>query len=393
MANTDQSITEWAINNLAGTYANIAEASAKLREAAQKCHLIGGAAITPQIDGHDIQVIVIPINKAECYPIRPAKPKDGEPPAPPRKGIPKSTLMTIAGAADVEWTKTVRTDDGSVPRYCVFHVEGRYKTVSGTYRPIAGDRDVDLRDGSDEIKGKPDGEIDTLRANMVRSAITKAKLRALRDAFGVSQGMNESELDKPFVFAKAIFTGRSDDPQTRQLYAQVIAYQQLAGTAALYGGQMPQLTMPPIGAPAPRQLQTRQIVDMTEDGEIVEPAPRAAPPPPPPPAKPRGNGSGNGGRPAVWPWDAKKDGDPKKGTLLRDCPTDALERLAAYSEKKAGEGGQWAERDAALAKTAREIIAERSKTLAPALQNQAPAGKSEPVGDGYDDRGDDPNRY
>lgn len=381
-----KSTSEWAINNIAGTYSNVSEATAKLKLAAQNCHLIGGAAITPNIEGHDVQITVIPINKADCYPIKAAKPKDGEPPPVPRKGIPKSTLMQIASAAGVEWDAPMRLDDGRDPHYCLFQVKGRYMTIDGNYRTIVGERDVDVRDGADQIAGKSEFAVQELRANMIRSAITKAKLRALRDAFGVSQGMPEPEIEKPFVFAKTVFTGRSDDPQARYLFAQVIAIKQLAASAALYGGAMPTLQLPSYEQPQPpRQLKAR-IIDCDENGEVIEPPPAPchspAPPPPPPRSSGRANGNG-GGKAYTWPWNPNKDGDPAKGTPFKDCPTEALERLASYCEKKAAEGGQYADSDAAKAKAARAEIASRSAAPAPTTPQAPVAGDRGDNGDNW----------
>ena len=375
-----ESTYDWAVNNIAGCYTSIAEASAKLREAAKNCHLIGGAAITPAIEGHEIQVTVIPINRADCYPVRG---KDGDP---VKKGIPKVTLMQIANAAGVEWQDPIRTDDAQDPYYCEFKIHGRYQQIDGTFRPIEGFRDVDLRDGSPQIAGRKDGDIAGQRANMVRAAITKAKLRALRDAFGVSQGMLESELDKPFVFARAIFTGRSDDPQVRQMFAQVIALKQLASCAAMFGGQMPTLTLPaPTGEV--RQLRAARAVEVTEDGEVIEHRVVPAAPPPPPPPRPApaqaqswGNGGGNGnGGPPVWPWEPKKGGDPAKGTALTLIETPELLKLADYYDKNPGKD-QWVAKNAALAKAARDIVAARNATPAGQTQAQAPAAPAAPQG-------------
>lgn len=380
MSQDKESTFDWATRNVAGTYANAEQAASKLRLAAQHCHLIGGAAITPQIEGHDVQVTVIPINRADCYPIQMPKQKEGEPPPVPRKGIPKSTLMQIANAAGVEWDAPVRLDDGRDPYYCLFQVKGRYMTIDGTYRPIVGERDVDLRDGSDQIGGKSEFAVRELRANMIRSAITKAKLRALRDAFGVSQGMPETEIDKPFVFAKAVFTGRSSNPQTAQMFAQVIAYKQLAASAALYGGTMPTLQLPAYQE-GPRQLQAR-VVEYTEEGEMIEHAPQApgpmAPPPPPPPrpaARANGNGNGNGAKSGVA---LVIPGGTSKGTPIAD----ATDKDLAYWAGRIGSGLESGdtrdrERDQTLLNA---MLAEQKRRTTP----QAPTPG---------DRGDNPDNY
>lgn len=301
-----QTTVDWAIDQIAGTYSNVAEASQKLKLAATHCHLIGGAAVMPNIEGHDIQITVIPINRADCYPLKGSDP--------PKKGIPKVTLMTIANAAAVEWVETSRVDDGSDPHFAEYHVLGRYKAIDGTYRQIPGDRDNDLRDGSNQIRGKTENDINQLRANLIRSCITKAKLRALRDAFGVSQGMLETELDKPFVVARAVFTGRSEDPQLRRVFGQVIAYQQLAATAALYGGQMPALQLPAMQE-EPKRLAAR-AVDYDAHGEVIDAPAATRPPPVPPPARPAAVPKGSGS--TAKPGEPVVEWGNKKGTPLRE---------------------------------------------------------------------------
>lgn len=374
-----QTIDDWAANNIAGSFADADEAGKRLRSAAEHCHLIGGATVCPMPEGYEVQIIVVPINKDRCYDIK------GQPNA---KGIGKSTLMTLGAAAGVEWTVSRRIDDGKDPRYCHWHVEGRYPLIDGTYRMIEGDRDIDLREGADQIAGKTSGEIAALRQNLMRSAITKAKLRALREGFGVDQGMPLAELDKPFVFAKAVFTGRSTDPRIRRMFASLIAQKQLLAAQALYGGA-PTLTagVRPLAAlPAAFDMQEPiETVDYDEDGEVIDmpsaPTPMSAPPvsaprqpPPKRDSQPRGNGGGG-----VWPWPSKRDGDPEKGAALVDVVDSHLERLIAYYEKNPGDE-RWASKNAALAAEARAIIDSRA------------GGKPEKPAPEYD-RGDNPDNY
>jgi|GEM_PF-5300591 len=386
-----QSMDDWAAKNIAGSFADSNEAASKLKAAAEHCHLIGGVTVCPMPEGYEVQIVVVPINKERTYAIK------GQP---NNKGIGKSTLMTLATAAGVEWTVSRRVDDGRDPRFCHWHVEGRYPLIDGTFRTIEGDRDIDLREGADQIAGKSANEVGQLRQNLVRNAITKSKLRALREGFGVDQGMPIPELEKPFVFAKAVFTGRSSDPRIRRMFAAVIAQKQLLASQALFGG--PSL---PSGPPPVAALPTGFDIDeppgmgdiadssITEDGEVIDmptqeapptatpiPAPPAPPTPPqttqrqPPPrrsSEPR-RSSGDG----VWPWEPRRDGDPGKGTPLSEVDDRHLERLAKYYDENPGDE-RWAAKNAALASEARDIVASRQ------------SGGSGPIGDGWDD----PNRY
>lgn len=380
-----QSVADWAVQNIAGTYADAAEASQRLRAASSSCHVIGGVTICPLPEGHEVQIIVIPINKWDCYRFKKEqKPEDG----PPRFGIPKATLMTLANAAGVEWIVTERRDDGADPHYAHYRVVGRYMQIDGTYRPIEDERDSDFRTNSEQIRNKSENEVSALRANIVRATITKARLRALRAAFGVAHGMPEPELEKPFVLSKAIFTGRSDDKKVRRLFAAVIAQQKLAATMALYGagaaGQSAAGMLPAFvqglkdddDSEVPRLHAAPTVLDAV--GSQV--GPYSAPT--------HGNARHADQRSTepVWPWAPKKDGDPKRGTPLREVPLDDLTRLIAYCEKASNNpDNQWAARDAALARAAREVLAERTAVQQPtpapvpaAAPQQAPAAAGAP---------------
>ena len=336
-AERPETTVEWAQRQIAGSFADADEAAKRLQLAARHCHLVGGASICPFKEGHEIVISVVPINRANCYPTNPAaKAIDrGDQPKPdmdpPKWGVGKADLMALAAAAAVEWTDCIRLDDGRDPRFCHYRVEGRYRQIDGSWRPIGDDRDVDVRDGSDQIGGMSDLRIASIRENMIRLAITKARLRALRGGFGIAHSMSEEELGKPFVFSRMVFTGRSNDPEVRRLFASVIAQQQLMATAALYGpaamsllGGSPQ----PVAALRPAAPSAGPAWDVAPEADDDVPpsdpppppasAPRAAPSPPPPASKPRSNGNARpprggwaipGGRSKGTPLDKAEDKD------------------------------------------------------------------------------------
>jgi len=281
MAKDSKSIYVWAAKHIAGTYSDPAEAAKRLAEAAEYCRLIGGAAITPMVEGHEVMVTVIPIEAADTYPLKASKD------TPERLGIGKATLMTISNAAGVEWLDTQRLDDGHDPHFCHIKAIGRYLAIDGKFKPIEGEKDSDLRKGSEQIAGMSDFQVSSLRATNLRSTITKAKLRGLREAFGVPHGVLKSEVDKPFVFAKVIFTGRSDDPENRRMFAQVLAMQQLAATSAMYGGEMPSMQLPPASVTPSQLADPRPIRTLPAHAEVIdaEPVYRAPAPPPAPTAQ------------------------------------------------------------------------------------------------------------
>lgn len=351
----DKDWSRWAIENIAGTYDDILTASAKLREAARECHLIGGAAIPCIPEGHELQVTVIPVDVAECYSMnkrrdddRPdARPQQG----PPRFGIPKHVLMRIASAAGAEWVESKRIDKNNAARFVHWRVVLRYPLVDGTFRYVEGDKDCDYRDGSDQLAGKTEKEVPKLRENMVRATITKAKLRAIREAFGIAHGMTEAQLERPFVVAKAVFTGRSKDKENARMFARVIAQKQLMAANALYGGGHallgPSVVKAALPAARPVPIDSDPDLVADDDGVVIESPPESgpvatapddepqdvppAPPPPPPPPPP-----------------VKAEDVPptvnyvprigrSKGKPLADAPDDDLLWLAGVLEQNAND--------------------------------------------------------
>jgi hypothetical protein len=302
-----QNVTDWAQQNIAGSYATQEDAAERLKLAAEHCHLVGGASVCPLRIGHEIVISVVPIRMANAYPVNKtakavAKGKQPDPQHEdyevPKYGVGKADLKALAAAAGVEWTDCKRLDNGRDPYFCHFEVHGRYRQIDGSYRNFNDQRDVDLREGSPQIAGMGDYRIQSLRENMVRLGITKARLRAIRAAFGVPHSMTVEEMAKPWVFSRMIFTGEDRDPQVRRVFAAVIAQQQLAAAGALYG--------PAAGSPAlPSLLQPVALSghqhagalpaaddDFDEDGVLMDeppprPAPAPAPPAPPPAAAPQ----------------------------------------------------------------------------------------------------------
>ena len=304
-----ESTFDWAQQNIAGMFADAGEAASRLRLAAMKCHLIGGASMCPLRVGHEIMIAVIPIDRETLYQLK-QRAKEGEPPPPPKWGIGDSTLHKVADVAGIQWVDDkgrpgiVRLDDGRDRDYAHYSATGRYTAIDGTVRVISNQYDLDLRPSSRKVETLTEGEVKQKRANLVKLAITGAMNRAIRKAFGIPQGMTEAEIAKPFVFARMIFTGRSEDPEVRRLFAHVEAQKQLMAASALYGvpGSVPQL-----GGGAVGHLTAGQPVHVEPIGHVdVDPeddpepesgpapvAPAAAPPIPPEARSPQPSGGGH----------------------------------------------------------------------------------------------------
>ena len=161
----------------------------------------------------------------------------------------------------------------------------------------------------------------------------------------------------------------------------------MGGMRALYGGApapAPSMALPAASPPPPVGSVPLDDDDFPPETPAQLPA-RATPPRQPPPkrdSQPRAAGAASG---AVWPWPPKKDGDIEKGTPLEDVDDEALGRLIAYCDKKAAEGGRFADRDAQLAEDARAVLASRAGGGG-ANDDSAPAADP-------NDRGDSPDAY
>lgn len=176
-------------------------------------------------------------------------------------GLSGVTLAKIGAAAGVDWdaSQSGRLDNGSDPHYCHFRAVGHVRNFDSTARTLTGEVEIDAREGSpqiDEIRQKarkrtPPGDgaaqILELRKFLLRHAESKAKNRAIA-SMGVKRSYNPEELNKPFAVCRLMWTGETQDPELKRLFADKTAETMLGGMAALYGRPAPQ------PAPAPHQL-------------------------------------------------------------------------------------------------------------------------------------------
>jgi len=305
-----------------------------------------------------------------------------------------TAIERLTSAFGITWdtARSGRLDAGDHPYYCSYLAVGSYMGPDGMPVPVSGTNKTDLRDsmpGAEKFRNDK-GEMNTKmlmqqRQHILSISESKARSRAYRKAVGM-RAMPQKEIARPWVVFRIQITGETDDPRTQRIFESMIFQNALAARAALYGppamppGQMarPQIVQAPI---AIAQLPEHDADGVVADDYDNEPAPESAPrpqvqstsqrQPPKRDSQPRGS--------AVWPWEPKRDGDPEKGTPLTEVPDGSLERLAKYCDKKAAEGGRFADRDAALAKEAWGILADRQD--------------SGSIDDDPDDRGDDPDKY
>ena len=87
-----------------------------------------------------------------------------------------------------------------------------------------------------------ESQIRDTRLFLLRHAETKAKLRAIAD-MGVRRSYTAEELSKPFRVARLMWTGRTNDPELKRVFAEKTADAMIGAASAMYGMQ---------SAPAPR---------------------------------------------------------------------------------------------------------------------------------------------
>lgn len=194
-------------------------------------------------------------------------------------GLDRLALARIGAAAGVSWERSHRVDDRSHPHYCAWEAILLYKQFDGQLCRVPGNVEIDVRDGgaayakirkSAEGWSKPnDGgaaQILELRTFLSRHCESKAMNKAIGN-MGIRRSYWRGDLKKPFLAVRLAFTGKTDDPELKVLFATMIAQQHLGANSALYGG-MPAL---PPAPPAPRLLQSPPPVgglhDMDEEEE------------------------------------------------------------------------------------------------------------------------------
>lgn len=259
---------------LTGASDDVKTVGQMLARASENGHLVAPAtAIAMLPAGCSVVLSAVHVDPSETYSVG------------SKLGLAKSALDRIASAAGVSWIpeQSGRLDDGSDPYYCAWRAVGTLRHLDGTEITIEGSKEMDLRQGSPHNEGlyeryeagrrnpprgnkappkDPTAQIREMRMHIMAHAESKAKLRAIR-SIGVRSAYDAVELEKPFVVARLMFTGHSDDPEIRARFAELTAQAFLGGRRALFGGGSP--------APAPAMITARAVQPSS--------APRLAPPP------------------------------------------------------------------------------------------------------------------
>jgi len=232
------------VDKLSGSFSDRASVMAMMRAASEVAHLV-----TPQTScgelpaGCAVSASAVYIDAdRESYAI----------PGTNDRGLDKTALAKISAAAGIDWDPvgSCRLDDGSDPRYVHYRAVGRVRNFDGSMRTEVGTVEMDLRDGSDTAANMGDKELALVRKFILRHAESKAMNRVVR-RLGIRTKYTREDLAKPFVVAKLAFTGQTDDPTLKRMFAARIADTFLGARQTLYGNQPAALPTghapPPVG--------------------------------------------------------------------------------------------------------------------------------------------------
>lgn len=348
-----------ALARFSQTSRNATQITQALEQASREYHLVSPATSVGQLpEGCGVAMSTVLIDPdpkhSEVYPIKGSD----------KLGLHRAALDKLAAAAGISWdsAQSRRLDDGSDPHYCCFRAVGTYRSFDGTEVQIMGTKEMDLREGSDQARGAGSGLV-VQRQFIMGHAETKARLRAIR-SIGIRTGYTREELTKPFVVARLMWTGESNDPELRRAFAMKQADAMLGGSRALFGhGAMPHVATAPLLAPTPPPP-----VGSVRDVDEAPPEQNYEPPPPKQQAGPAQS------RGAPDPGGFEITFGKNKGKHLRDLSTRQLEWYKEAFEKSVSDPEK------------ARFAPDNQRALEAVIAEMA-------VRDSGDERGDDPNAY
>jgi hypothetical protein len=252
-----------APSQLVGSSRDVDTINARLEEAAQRAHLVSPATVCGHLpEGCEIAISMI---KVDPNPDK-AGPGEVAPVGGGKLSLSGFVLKRIGAAAGVSWdmNATGRLDDGSDPHYCHYRAVGWVRSFDGSVRCLSGEVEIDMREGSPQMEAMKqrakdgsniDSQIRDTRLFLIRHAETKAKLRAIAD-MGVKRSYTAKELEKPFQVARLMWTGRTDDPELKRIFAEKTADAMIGAASAMYGMQGSAPVRPAPAALAPQHHAT-----------------------------------------------------------------------------------------------------------------------------------------
>jgi len=258
---------------LTGSFDDASKINERLRDAAERFFLVSPATSCPRLaPGCVVSTSIVAINpETETHDVG------------GKRALLKTALLRLANAAGIAWRPGAsgRVDDGRHPYVCHWHAEGVWRGLDGTWLPVVGDCQMDLRDGSAQTtkvlesaraKTNSDGSIRVsaaevgrvqlrdMRAKILEHAQSKAQLRGIRSALAIRSYTAAELAAKPFVVAKLCWVG-SDSADDRAAIRESF----LRASNALFGQASP------LNLPAPAPARAALVAStITTDGEIVD---------------------------------------------------------------------------------------------------------------------------
>lgn len=241
-----------SLEDILGPSRDVAEINARLTWAAEHCNLIAPASSIVHVpDFHAVSFTLARIGERDYYcPDRQA-----------RYTFNNRGVTIIAGEANISWHPafTHRVDDGHNSRYCEFLATAVFLNFDSTVRTVPATKSSDLSDGSAEVeqifieaetKQKAEARLRNKR-NFIREHVDSgAKVRAMK-ACQVKDYYSREEISRPFVVAKLVRTGQSDDPELQRRYALMQAEVALKAGSALFGSEVDLSTVRTAGLTPP----------------------------------------------------------------------------------------------------------------------------------------------
>lgn len=167
----------------------------------------------------------------------------------------KVGLRKLAECAGIS-TQTERTDDRRIQHYWEFKAIASYRSIDGAIVTRQATKEWDLRDGSPQMKGWTQNQIEEGRKHGLRNCEARAINAAIRECgCGIKQKYTREELKKPFVICRVMFQPDMSDPEIKRMVTAAA----LGGTTSLYP-QAPREQLGDAGG-------TVDIVEREEQGE------------------------------------------------------------------------------------------------------------------------------
>lgn len=206
-----------------------------VEQAAANYHVIGAMSFGEIPVGHSVVMNVLranPDSKAgDVYDVGMGK-----------FGLTGNFLNALADAAGVSMAGSVMI--AYEKNYCVVEATAARMGLDGSVRRVPRRKVMDLREGSGQLTAMRDAakaknkdaetQIREQRLRIAEHADSKAALRAIRAILSVRTYTPE-ELRKPFAVFKLQFTGKTNDPQLKQIFAVGLMNASLGAMGALYG--------------------------------------------------------------------------------------------------------------------------------------------------------------